>query len=292
MPEPRTKSDQADQTWYRRYPRDEAAETTVLTCEEYGTLQRFRDYSLIHGGIEDDQEIIRRIGASFQLSKYKLNKLWNRIENFFTVRDGRFFYEADETERSALFVISCKRSLAGKLGASARWSDRNKAASDGQNVPMANAMNLPSGLPSENPGEPEPETDTTGGNPPPPTPASEPGGGGGSPPAEIAQLVTDQEYLAIAQRALDLGMAVPTRKLALRLRQKFSDRPIEAVVKILVRWEGQEHVGLWDKKTVADFELEAARQVSGDRKPSGREQHQREMLDAARELDRQRAAAK
>lgn len=296
MPEPRTKSETADQTWYRRYPRDEAAETTVLTCEEYGTLQRFRDYSLIHGGIENDLKLIQRIGESFHLSKYKLNKIWNVIENFFTVRDGRFFYESDESERSALFVISCKRSLAGKLGASARWSDRNKVPSEGQNLPMANAIPLLSGLPSENPGEPELETDTTGGNPPPPTPASEHGGGGGSPPVEVVKTITDQEFMAIAQRAVDLGMAVPTRKLAVRLRQKFAILPIEDVVKILVRWEGQEHVGLWDKKTSADFELEASRQASGDRKPTARasakETHQAEMLDAARELDRRRQAAK
>ena len=77
-----------DQSWYKRYPRDEVAETSILKCDEYGALQRFRDYSLIHGGIEDDQEVIRAIGETFRLSKYKSNKIWTVIENFFTLRDG------------------------------------------------------------------------------------------------------------------------------------------------------------------------------------------------------------
>jgi hypothetical protein len=286
-----------DQSWYKRYPRDEYAETSILRCDEYGTLQRFRDYSLIHGGLEDDIVSIIRIGATFQLSKYKVTKIWNVIEKFFTLRDGRYFYEQDELERDSMFVISCKRQLAGKLGAAARWSERNNSPKDATESVMANGMANGNRLPSESDGkrggEPELEQETTGGNPPPPTPASENGGGGGSPPPESGQLTTDHEFLAIAQRALDLGMAVPTRQLAARVRRKFSDRPIEAVVKSLVRWEGQEHVGLWDKKSVSDFDLEAARQASpasGDRKPTSKEQHQREMLDAAREVDRQRKA--
>lgn len=285
-------AENTSQSWYKRWPHNEFAETIVLNCEEYGLLQRFRDYSIVNNGIENDLELIQRLGARFGLSRYKLKKLWPRIENFFTLREQRFLYEQDEQERHQLFIIRGKRQLAGRLGAQARWTDRDKVASGGENLPMASAMANAIGLPPGLPSEVEVEVDVeVEGEPPPPTPASEsPGGGGGAPLS--AQVVTDEDFRQIAQRALDLGMAAPARSLAAKIRKKFGDRPIESVIRALVRWEGQEHVGLWGAKSADDFDLEAARQGSDlSRKQSQRELDNAQLLDRARERDRKKAGA-
>jgi hypothetical protein len=272
-----------NQPWCPRYAADElAGPTMTLTCDEFGLLQRLRDYSWKNGGIPNDEELLKKLGKTFLISAYKFKKIWPRLENFFEIRDGLLFYSDDEQERRGQVLNIAKSKLYGKIGAAKRWGNRQAASIDGQPQPDSPPIESPAfsvgeNLAAEN-GYPQSQSHTQVGEPPPPpTPSTDEGGGGGTP------LAVD-EYQQIAQRALDLGMAAPERRLAVQVRQKFGDRPIAAVLESLVRWEGQEHVGLWATKTADDFDLEAARQQSGgpSRKRSQREQENEVLMARAR----------
>lgn len=298
----------SDQAWYKRFPRDEVAEMLVLKCDEYGALQRYRDYSLINGGIEDDESLILRIGAAFHLSKYKVKKIWPVLEKFFTLRDGRFFYEQDELNRDTRFEISCKRQLAGKLGAQRRWSDRDK--------PLDFAIPPENILPSKSDGKPggeveaEPDTSrevsaaaaTTMGQ-------DQAAAAGPSPQLETqtprAQAPPTQEltnphddpeqraFQAVSARCVELGMPIPSPDLAHQVVKKFPEFAIEDVARSLPRFPDQQNAGLWLKKSAVEIRMEAQRQQDSPgtkAKPSARDEHNKRMMDRAHELDRQRKA--
>ncbi|MBF6570489.1 MAG: hypothetical protein IVW54_16605 [Candidatus Binataceae bacterium] len=306
-----------DQSWYKRWPRDEMSELSILRVDEYGTLQRYRDYSLIHGGIEDDEQTIFRIGATFQLTKYKVKKLWPLVEKFFTLREGRFFYEQDELERDSMFVISCKRQLAGKLGAAARWSDRNKVPEIATETAIANGMangnSLPSNLDGKRGGEVEADTDTTRGvspaaattrGPDEAAAAAGPSPNVQSPPRTEQPLPTQdvtnphhepeqRAFLAVSARCAELGMPIPSPDLAHQVVKKFPDFPIEDVAKSLPRFPDQVSAALWLSKSAVEITMEAQRQQDSPgpaAKPTARDQHNKRMMDRAHELDRQRKA--
>jgi hypothetical protein len=291
------------QSWYKRWPSTEFAETIVLNCEEYGLLQRFRDHSIVNNGIEDDQELIQRLGARFGLSRYKLKKLWPRIENFFTLRDQRFVYEQDEQERHQLFIIRGKRQLAGRLGAQARWSERDRTASDGENVPMANAManaiSLPSGLPSEVEVEVESRREVSSAAAITRGHAASAAAAAESPPTtQASQELTNphddrnrRAFEALSVRCAELQMPVPSPDLAVEVVKKFTHLSPEEAARALPRFPDQRNAALWLSKSVLEIELEAARQATalhGDRKPTAKEQHQQHMLERARQVDAKR----
>lgn len=103
--------------------------------------------------------------------------------------------------------------------------------------------------------------------PPPPTPspnaaaaAASPScakGEGGDEPAPATGLgLSNSEFKLIQRRCLELGMSMPSRRLAARVRGKFPTLSIENVIPLLVRFDGQNSAGLWDSKAEDDFRAE------------------------------------
>lgn len=259
--------------YYQRFPRDEFADTGHLTCEEYGLFQRLRDWSWHHEGIPDSKDSFKRLARMFQLSRYKFEKLWNGIENFFTLSNGFFTYENDEKKRLTIVDISTKRKKAGQLGAEARWSTRHQTADSGMANGMANAM--ANGPVPDMANEPHhhqnPDPDSREVPPPPQTPPEE-HGGGGAPPVEsnqeLGEVVTDHE--ALNKRSTELGMPGMGKQMAKKIREKFprqwSQREITAA---LVRFPGQESPAMWGALELSQLIEEAKRQASEQRKGPG-----------------------
>ncbi len=260
--------------WVPLYCGHELNTLTVLTCEEEGFLMRLRKWSWVNGGIPAEEDFVRRLARSFQVSSYKFKKLWDRIRNFFTVRDGNLFYEDDEGERKSQVVNIAKSKYFGRLGAEKRWQKPSEPSPQPDSPPDSPPMATNIDNYSNN-GEP----------PPPPNTSTEMGGGGGSPlertgpePNALTRTLSDADFQAICQRALDLGLAAPRRALAQRILEEFG-WDIQALIRVLCKWEGQQHAGLWETKSRGDFELEAARQNS-PRKPTVRAEEQLSPLHA------------
>lgn len=256
-----------NQPWVQRYCGDEWNATAVLTIDEFGLLQRFRDYAWTNGGIPADESFLKRLAKIFQVSAYKFKKIWAEISNFFTIRDGVFYYEDDEAKRQSQVVNIAKSKHFGKLGAEKRWGKQAESASEPGSPPDSPPYADPIANQNQNHSHIQKEEP-----PPPPETTTEENGGGGGLPPELAQLPTlqqqalpDSAYQQICQRAIDLGFAAPQRKLAQRIFQEFGS-DINALMRVLVKWEGQEGAGLWGSKCRGDFELEAARQAQ-PRKP-------------------------
>lgn len=285
------------QPYYQRFPSDEFAETLELNCEEYGLFQRMRDYSWHKRGIPDSKDTFERLRKAFQVSRYKMKRLWPAIENFFTLRDGFYFYEPDEAKRLQVVDISDKRSKAGKLGADARWSAQYGTGAEGERIQDGTAMANAIHDAMANASAPEPYPDPNY-YPPPPTTVVE--GGGGEPPpvppetTESTPISMDrtEAYKAVALRSMDLGMDIPGEDLARAVLKKFTGVPHAEVVKLLPRFPGQESPGLWASKTRAQLEAETARQqLEAGRKPASREEHKRRMLEEAQQVDLERRRA-
>lgn len=292
--------------WFPRYPKDElSGPQRILSNEALGYLDRLRDYSWVNGGIPADETYVRALSKTFGLSAYKFRKLWQEIAKFFNERDGCFFYPEDEERRQKQVELIAKRKWAGKLGATARWGDKVRSIENGRQVPMAND------------GYPDPQEHTNRREPPsspqPPATVNPVAEGGGIPPLvnsntyeqetlplqpvmEVtppAQEVCSQRDIdQIRQRAVSLGLAAPSKKLCRRIAEKFLPTPIEGVIGLLVRWDEQTSVGLWNAKSAEDFRLEAARQAAGTpRKPSQRDIADLRFMQRARERDRSRGMA-
>ena len=271
------------------YPRHALAELAgpqrAITCEQAGLLDRLRDYSWVNSGIPADESFLIALAKTFGQSRYKFFKNWSVLEKFFTTSDGFLFYEADEEYREQAHEEAAKRRQNSTLAAGARWRKHDSTYQHAVKHPDASRMRVAFREPVENSG---------------PKRASGGSGGGGSlplefterkppPPPSPAPETNDIEVQKIMQRAIDLGMAAPSWALAVRIRQKFSSIPISELLGFLVKWDGQEHAGLWDAKTEADFRLESGRQKTGvPRKPSQREEADRRILERARAADAQR----
>ena len=262
--------------WHPRRPKDEIVNLMALTCEEFGFLQRLRDFAWVNGGIPADEEFVLRLARSFQLSGYKFRKIWRRIENFFTIQEDCYMYEPDEDERKEKVQNIAKSRYFGKLGALKRWGKQPETIPD---------QISDQDSPPYSPPYPETMANYRDNNNrqiedqlPPPTPSMEPSSGSGT--ADLS--IPTETHQAICQRALDLGMAAPVFKVIGWIYQQFSGDH-EAIVAGLVRWEGQKHAGLWGTKTRQEFELEAFRQRSTIRKETQNER----LLRQSRELDEQ-----
>src|ERR1043166_5301657 len=237
------------QRWYKRYPSDELAMTIGLTCEECGFLQHLRDYSLDNNGIPDDEVEFRRIASAWLVSRYKLKKLWKKIEKFFTLRDGFFFFEDDEHQRAVVIDISSKRRSAGHLGASARWSESAHSAAVVAGASMAIAI-----TPAPEPYTEEPAAAI-------PT-RVEGAAAAASSCANKTNAVADLETLVI--RSHELGMAAPTSAFAAKMRAKF----FNVDFRTLPLFPGQKSVGLWLQKSEQEIRAEIERQhPPPDKKP-------------------------
>jgi uncharacterized protein YdaU (DUF1376 family) len=265
--------------YYQRFPRDEFADTIHLTCEEYGLFQRLRDYSWHHEGIPDTEDSFKRLAKIFQLSKYKFEKTWRALENLFTLSEGFFFYERDESKRLRVVDISAKRRQSGLLGAERRWSTRHETASNGVETAslddgkrMANAISDATldGMANAAHHHQNPESSEVEVPPPPPTPA-ESGGGGASPPGslsdqQLGKPVSDHE--AYNQRCEELGMPAMGKGLAKKLRAKFPRQWSQADISAaLVRFPGQTHPGMWEAMELNQILTEGKRQAT-ERKPA------------------------
>lgn len=288
----------ANHEWYPRHPRDEMSGVQrVLTCEQVGFLDRLRDFSWVNGGLPADENFLKALAKTFGVSSYKFAKLWPVLVKFFEETDEVFFYPEDEAKRQKTVELIAKRKWAGKLGAEARWRPQRETTPDRQILLMANGLSQFEKSDCYNP-YPTPNSDspptppfiltntkTEREPPPPPTPSTN-GGGGGAPPQSLEISTTEADIQQVQQRAIDLGMAAPRWELAVQIRQKFSSVPVSEVLGFLVRWEGQQHPGLWASKRADEFRIEAARQARGvPRKPSQRELDDARMLARARERD-------
>lgn len=279
------------QPWFRRYPVNELAEFGILNCEEYGLFARLRDYALVNGGIPDNEEIFKRLGQMFQLSRYKMRKLWPRIENFFTLRDGIFLFEPEETQRLVVVDIRSKRKMAGRLGAERRWSEAIEEGTLRQNFAMASAIDANGGLPSTPPLEPELDSRRV---PPPPTPSSSDAGGGGAPQGEQTQQrsLIQSPVQAVQARCRELGLPECTERVAANIVQKFNGiLPVSEIPANLPRYDGQHSPGLWLKRSPQALIAETQRQAAPlTPKPMMTEQ-QRRILERAAERDRAKAGS-
>jgi uncharacterized protein YdaU (DUF1376 family) len=279
----------ASNPWYQRYPSDELADFSILTCEEYGLFQRLRDWCWNNEGIPDSKEIFQRLARVFQLSRYKFEKLWKRLENFFTLSDGKFWPDVDEARRIKLVDISAKRKKSGILGASVRWSTRHEAIDSGVPDAIANEWQMPfsmDGKPDTPPPEPYPDPEENH-HPLPPPPlanAATAGGGGDSPPLldqEVSN-IGDQPTVheALNQRSLQLGMPAMGKTLARKIRDKFPlDWTPNQVAAALVRFSNQDSPGLWGDLTADALRVEADRQ----------KQPQEQRDKAGKEMDKRAA---
>src|SRR5579871_3714279 len=255
------------ESFYHRYPAEEFADTITLPTNEYGLLQRLRDYSWYHQGIPDDEKTFLRLGKVFQVSRYRMNKMWKEIENFFALRDGFYVYEPDEKKRTEILETSHRRQKAGKLGAQARWSGRVVPISgpaigaDGNAILPAIESHLASDVLSGGGGG-LPSLDSNTENPPPPTPAP-------------------NHHAAIAAHCKSLGISPPGRTLTEQLRKKFSGHSPEMLVARLPLFQGQTSPGLWAHKTWQELVSESERQaVESAKKPPQPEAERRQrMLD-------------
>jgi len=265
----------------------------LLKGEEYALLQRFRDFAFINGGLPTDPRVLRRLAATYHVSSYKFAKIWPIIESFFEIFNDVFQFPADEEKRKSRLILIAKRQLSGMLGAAARWDNM---CPQKRGIVKANQM---ANAWQTSPSEPQPEPHTKEEEPPPPpTPPSSLDetstvGGGGVPPdkpiTEPPQPLPDigeQDFHAIVQRTLDLRMAAPSRPLAAKIRATFKNKNTSEMIELLVRWDGQDHAGLWGSKTLADFELEAARQRGQPQKMTAREESYDRLMRRAAERDR------
>lgn len=259
------------QPYIQRYPDRELMDTCELNCEEYGFLQRLRDFSMARGGIPDSEDTFKRLAKTFHISAYKLKKLWPVLENFFERREGFLVFPPDEEKRLQVIDGSHKRRVAGRLGASVRWS-RNVAEFPKQDTDApSNAISADGEVPMANNGIPEPPPDSrTIENirepPPPPTPSIEPGGGGGVP---LVSQLTEAEYSAVCQRAAAQGLQAPSRTLANRIRVRFAPLDFENFLRVLVRVPNQNSPGLWESINQENLIAEAQRQATPRKTNSG-----------------------
>ena len=114
---------------------------------------------------------------------------------------------------------------------------------------------------------------------PAPTPPPEPMAAAASPPSTSGESakapppqsvgLSNNEFRLIQKRTAELGMGMPSRRLAAKVRGLFPTIPIENVLPLLVRFDGQQQVGLWNAKTEDDFRNEARMQLSGLKKGPG-----------------------
>jgi hypothetical protein len=282
-----------NQSCLERCPAQELAGTEmVLTGDEYALLQRLRDFSFVNGGIPANELFIKNLAKTFHVSAYKFKRIWPVLENFFEkTSEGIFVYPEDEAKRVQRLVLIAKRKIAGHKGAETRWGKTLDPTPSNDDLSIAKAI-FSNGKSMATTMVPDVLLVVGGGGtttsepsvepPPPPTPSSE--------PTSLTQNLPEPAYQAICQKTIDLGMAIPSRKLAQKIWEKFPGRPIDAVVQSLVRWEGQLHAGLWGEKTLQDFELECFRQANGGRKPSASDQRARHVYEVGMEaLARKRA---
>lgn len=247
-----------------RCPEREWINTAELTCEEFGFLQRLRDFSLARGGIEDSEDLLQRLSKTFQLSKYKLKKLWPVLENFFTLRDGFYVYEPDEQQRSQVININTKRRVAGSLGAKVRWSKRLEefpklnSDADSKAIPenLGDGIALAASIDSVEQQQlllkekaAAAALDSTG--------TEEPSNLPESPPAK-----TQEKIFQVAARCRELDLQIPDRGLCARLCQRFPG--IDPW--LWPKFSGQVSPGLWLSKTADDMIGEASRQRDQERK--------------------------
>lgn len=285
--------------WHPRFPKDEmTGPGHILTCEEAGALQRFRDYAWVNGGFSKDEKELRALAQTFRLSRYKFLKIWSTIENFFTIIDGVFVYADDEQHRQKEVVRSSKRHEIAQLAANKRWKN--------QVVPISGHPELPMHDASETDAIPELKEYSNSVNVHTPSAAAEtPPGGVCDPPGfdETIQNKRENPYIphawmsdvtAIRARTVALGLETPSKKFCKRLREKFLHVPISEMLESLVRWEGQRSVGMWEQMSIDDFRAEAIRQRTPDagttRKPSQRQLDDAELMRRAHERDLAREA--
>lgn len=290
--------------WLPRYPKDElTGPQFLLTCEAEGLMNRYRDFSWINGGIpvapgDDPLHYLRNFAKRCGISNYKFKKIWATIENFFSISEGCFVYPEDELRRAQKVEMVAKRKIAGELGAMARWRGRVVPIAQPMGTGMANGM----ANASESHAIPDPEIHTKGVQYNTPSAAAEkpPGAVCDAPPVSQT-METKQEteqpgeaVAAIRRRATDLGLPIPAKKFAKRIREKFLHVPISEMLESLVRWEGQRSVGMWEQMSAEDFRTEARRQrtagAGAPRKPSQRQLDDAELMRRAHARDQ--AAAK
>lgn len=248
----------------------------------------------------EETVMVRLANRLCGFSRYKFRKNWPMIESFFeeiavSLEQGplktfaKFFvHPEDEEKRQHRLQLVSKRKLSGALGGTTRWTSENPVCqstgeeTEAQGIANAIAKFSPTATATTTATITESSYEDLSKHHPPAAAAAGAAAAGGEfqqkpveptpeavsnqPPQAQMELIpvpkplTDQEFQAIAQRAIDLGLAAPTRAKAEKLRKIFADRPVEQIMQLLVRWEGQNSIGLWFHKSLMDFELEARRQ--------------------------------
>jgi hypothetical protein len=130
-------------------PAEEAAAIMGMSGDERGLFYSLRIYAWNHGGVpSEERTFLKTVKNCSGFSLYKIRKLLPEILKFFTLFEDVWLYEPDEQKRSQVIEINAKRKEAGRLGAQSKWSRRSESSDSDDLASMANAIRLPSHVPS------------------------------------------------------------------------------------------------------------------------------------------------
>lgn len=257
------------QPYYKWHPDFDLQIFQRLSLFERGMIETLRCWSLTYGGIPDDENELRLIARSCFISFRKFSKFFEKLQSYFILRGGKYWFQPDEDSRLEAAETSAKLHIAGQKGAMKRWSTRNEMQ---QELPMevngqttGQAISHPSGQTTGQAIEkkwqaqakaklPTREVPATAssvlGNPHEPESTKE--AAAGPPPVEIRRTMPQSYGYEVMHRCQELGISPPDQKFIARL---FEHAPNIPPAK-LPRFPGQNSAGLWLSKSEAEIGLE------------------------------------
>lgn len=268
------------QPWYQRFPKDEfGGEQSLLTCEEYGFFTRLRDFCWENDGLLFDEKILQRFAKAQKLSPYKFKKVWQVVENFFQIIDGKLRYVDDERRRLSLVERQTKCKISGLKGAESRWKKQLPLEMPREDFTDGDRHSEKVAVAIENYGNPDPYPDPyTHNEAPPPASSTEglprlvPEAGGGGPPydegPETDQALPDVSthfFQRMVVYCASNNIPTPDRRFCAELVARFPNRQDPQLYPVFY---GQKSPGLWLKKTNSELDNELISQANQpERKP-------------------------
>lgn len=246
-----------------------AGPQSLLTCEEYGFFDRLRMWATVNGGIPDCDEVLRRLGQMFKVSRYKLARLWDAVKGFFSLRDGMWVYEPEDLD--GMSELSIKRRRAGLLGAAARWSLRDgkpDGKTDGKTDGKPDFAIQASSSSFIIDNKEKPTTSTTSEAPALPDGKTMANGQ----TSDSATIQSSSYYEKLTSHCAAIGLPIPDQKFSRDLRNQFPNIEPNQFPKFL----DQKSPALWCHKTELAIRTEHERQL---KKPNGSEKPKQRGFD-------------
>src|ERR1043166_2718129 len=280
------------QPWLKCFPGDEFSDDRlrVLRPECRALVADFRWFMWKNNGLEDnDQHLETLAKESCGFSRYRFRKWWPTVKKIFTVIDGRLFFDRDEEQRGEIQEEFVKRQKISSIANSARWQSKRQAAA-GSAQPAAEDSSMMDFERDPSRAEPEPEGEAyTEGDPATAAIQSTVVGvaaaAGSSPDSNFsnsepitaefvdsrplnspsppslelgAVSAAETDFQALVIRAGELGLPVPTREFAAKLRKNFFGHHFN--FRELPLFPEQRSVGLWLSKSFDEVATERERQ--------------------------------